>query len=52
MRTASNQSHDRTLVARVAMGADRVRERIRETAYRGQLGPSREAEWRDFIPRR
>jgi len=42
----------RTLVAQLSRGANHIGRRLAVVVYRAQLGPAREAEWRDFNPGR
>jgi hypothetical protein len=51
MKTVTIHTGARGLATRLALGVHRLRDRVTEGVYRGQLGPSREAEWREFSPR-
>lgn len=51
MSTRTTRSHEHSFASRFVAGTGRLRDRLRDSVARSQLGPSREAELRAFLPR-
>jgi hypothetical protein len=51
MSGTTNRSHETSFASRIVAGTGRLRDRLRVSVVRGQLGPSRESDLRAFLPR-